>query len=71
MSSNMIQQRKRSNRILARPENYDTLGEDEKKNYDNQANFLNLSRPVHYSNVQLCVHQRSLAEGGRYVVAHV
>ncbi|KAI5451954.1 hypothetical protein NCC49_001254 [Naganishia albida] len=56
--------RKRSNRILPRPDNYDLLGEDEKKNYDNQSNFLNLSRPVHYSNVQLCVHQRSKDEGG-------
>ncbi|KAJ9128334.1 hypothetical protein QFC24_000627 [Naganishia onofrii] len=55
---------KRSNRILARPADYDQLGDDEKKNYDNQSNFLNLSRPVHYSNVQLCVHQRSKEEGG-------
>ncbi|KAJ9125565.1 hypothetical protein QFC22_000527 [Naganishia vaughanmartiniae] len=57
-------QHKRSNRILARPADYDQLGDDEKKNYDNQSNFLNLSRPVHYSNVQLCVHQRSKEEGG-------
>ncbi|ODN96916.1 hypothetical protein I350_07889 [Cryptococcus amylolentus CBS 6273] len=39
------------------PDNYATLDEQEKKNVDNAPNFIDIMRPVHYSNVQLCVDE--------------
>ncbi|WVR03401.1 hypothetical protein IAU60_000392 [Kwoniella sp. DSM 27419] len=49
---------KKTNVIHKRPDNYDSLTEQQKKSYDDQKNFASTMRPVHYSNVQLCLENK-------------
>ncbi|OWZ29508.1 hypothetical protein LQV05_006759 [Cryptococcus neoformans] len=44
--------------IQDRPYNWDQLSETQKKSYEDQKNFIPILRPVHYSNVQLCLEDK-------------
>ncbi|WVN90088.1 uncharacterized protein L203_105323 [Cryptococcus depauperatus CBS 7841] len=52
----------KSQTIQKRPENYDELDEDHKRSYNEQKNYVPTLRPVHYSNVQLCLEDRKSSE---------
>ncbi|KAK8845297.1 hypothetical protein IAR55_006010 [Kwoniella newhampshirensis] len=50
---------KKANIIHAKPDNFDSLAEGQKQSYNEQKNFVATMRPVHYSNVQLCLEDKS------------
>jgi len=54
---------KKANPLLPDPANFDSLAEEDKRRFRDQQNFLTMSRPVHYSNVQLCVEERDPIDG--------
>jgi hypothetical protein len=58
-------QYKKANPLLPDPANFDSLAEEDKRRFRDQQNFLTMSRPVHYSNVQLCVEERDPIDGKR------
>jgi large subunit ribosomal protein L24 len=60
-----ITQYKKSNPLLPDPENFDSLSQEDQQRFRQQQNYLVISRPVHYSNVQLCVEERDPIEGKR------
>lgn len=43
------------------------MPEQERQRFRAQQNYITISRPVHYSNVQLCVEEREQIDGGRCV----
>ncbi|WWD22239.1 hypothetical protein CI109_106730 [Kwoniella shandongensis] len=49
---------KKANIIHSLPANYDQLSEGQKTSYNEQKNFVATMRPVHYSNVQLCLEDK-------------
>ncbi|WWC85635.1 uncharacterized protein L201_000501 [Kwoniella dendrophila CBS 6074] len=52
----------KSNVIHSRPANYDDLTSSQKQSFDDQKNFVPTMRPIHYSNVQLCVEDNKGAD---------
>lgn len=48
-------QNKRSATTKPRPEDYDSLSAEQRATWDNENTVAPATRPVHYSNVQLCV----------------
>lgn len=40
------------------PENLEQMDEEEQKQWKEQKNFVDVRRPVQYSNVQLCVEDK-------------
>lgn len=57
-------QTRKANPIMPLPANFNELSTQEQQQYTSQQNWLNMCRPIHYSNVQLMVDQRSKEDGG-------
>ena len=53
----LMSQNKKSATTRPRPENFSTMTAEEQRNWESANNVMPSSRPVHYSNVQLCVEE--------------
>lgn len=51
------EQHKRSATVAPKPAEFDSWDQDRKNRWEEEHNVVPTSRPIHYSNVQLCVEE--------------
>jgi large subunit ribosomal protein L24 len=57
LSADGLLQNKRSATTLPKPENWGSMGQEERQRWESESTVAPSIRPVHYSNVQLCVEE--------------